>query len=341
MTTTNPLATAAGRRLALPLAGLLGFGFGLGVAGGAEAAAGGKGLPASVAATLAVQAPVGVAAGRAARTPVAVAAGLAVQAPVAVEARERGGRRGGDGKGRRARTRVVRPYYGSFGWYGGFGPFWPYAWSLYDYGYGSYGWSAGPAGYGAVDAGALDLNTRPKKASVYIDGELVGRVDAFDGFPRYLWLRGGSYRIAIYKEGYETLERRIRVRPGVVVRIDDDLVPGTAALPQPPPPKPAAAPAAPEGESWRLENRGRPIHQDQRADPARLELDVEPADAVVYLDGRLLGSGAELASLHSALIVDPGVHRLEVMRPGYAAEVRAFEAGQGEDVSLRIVLREE
>lgn len=312
----------AGRLAAVPLAALLG----LGLAGGAEAAGGGP--------------------GGAGAPPVSVAARLAVQATVAVEARDRGGQRGGDGKGRRSRGRVVRPYYGSFGWYGGLGAFWPFGWSLYDYGYGygPYGWGAGPVGYATANAGALDINTKPRKASVYIDGELVGRVDAFDGFPRYLWLRGGSYRIAIFMEGYETLERQIGVRPGVVVRIDEDLVPGTAVLPQPPPeppPKTAAAPAAPEGESWRVENRGRPIDRDQRQAPARLELEVEPADAVVYLDGRLLGSGAELASLHSALIVDPGAHRLEVVRPGYEAEVRAFEAGQGEDVSLRVVLRRE
>ncbi|MYF04952.1 MAG: PEGA domain-containing protein [Holophagales bacterium] len=298
--------------MALPLAAVLG----LGLAGGAEAANRGHGgtLP--------------------------VARALAVQAPVAVAASERG--RGGDGdrrKGRRSRV-YVRPYYGSFGWYGGLGSFWPYAYSPHYYGYGPYGWGPGPVGY-VGDAGALDINTRPKKASVYIDGELVGRVDGFDGFPRYLWLRDGSYRIAIFMEGYETLERQIRVQPGVVIRIDEDLVPGTAERPRPAPSRPAAAPPAPEGESWRVENRGRPIEQDQRRDPARLQVEVEPADAVVYLDGRLLGSGSELASLHSALIVDPGAHRLEVIRPGYVAEVRAFEATQGEDVVLRIVLRED
>lgn len=305
-------AVKVGMRMTLPLAGLLS----LGLAGGADAAVGGLGATAPV-----VRA-------------------LAVQAPVAVAASDRD--RGGDGerRGRRSRTYLVRPYYGSFGWYGGFGSFWPYAYSPHYYGYGPYGWGPGPVGY-VGDAGALDINTRPKKASVYIDGELVGRVDGFDGFPRYLWLRDGSYRIAIFMEGYETLERQIRVQPGVVIRIDEDLVPGTAERPRPAPPKPAAAPPAPEGESWRIENRGRPIEQDQRGEPARLQVEVEPVDAVVYLDGRLLGSGAELASLHSALIVDPGTHRLEVIRPGYVAEVRAFEADQGEDVSLRIVLQEE
>ncbi len=313
----TPKTEAAGIVMALPLAGLLG----LGLAGGAEAAVAGQG----------------------GWDP--VVRGSAVQAPVAVEASD-GGRRGDRDRERRRSRVYVRPWYGSFGWHGGFGSFWIHGYPPYGYVYGPYGWGSVPVGY--ADAGALDINTRPKKASVYIDGELVGRVDAFDGFPRYLWLRDGSYRIAIFMEDYETLERRIRVQPGVVIRIDEDLVPGTAERPRPAPPmpatgppKPAAPPAAPEGEAWRVENRGRPIHPDQRQDPARLRVEVEPADAVVYLDGRLLGSGAELASLHSALIVDPGAHRLEAIRPGYVTEVRAFEAARGEDVSLRIVLREE
>ncbi len=74
---------------------------------------------------------------------------------------------------------------------------------------------------------------------------------------------------------------------------------------------------------------------------ARLMVEVQPGDAVVYLDGRLLGSGAQLANLHSPLVIDPGGHRLEVTRPGYTSAVREFEATKGQDVSLRIELRQE
>ncbi len=292
--------------------------FGFGLAGGAEATPGGQGRVASVARAVAVSVPVGL------------------------EARDRGERREGTRDGRRNRSRVVyRPYYGSFG-YGGFGSFWPYYFSPYAFGrYGPYAWGPGPVGFAVPNAGALDINTRPKKASVYLDGELVGRVDSFDGFPRYLWLREGSYRLAIFMEGHETLERNISVRPGVVIKIDEDLAPGHAVQPQPAAPEPVAERTAPAGESWRVENRGQPIEQDQRSEPARLMVEVQPADAVVYLDGRLLGSGAQLANLHSPLIIDPGAHRMEVTRPGYASAVRAFEATKGEDVSLRIELRQE
>ncbi len=306
-------APAGSAGLALPLAALLG----LGAASGVHAAAGHGGA-------------------------VSIAGNVAVQGSVAVAGHGEGRRRDG-GRGRRSRDHHTARPYRSLGWSIGLGLFGPWAWPppYPYYGVGPWGWEAEVFAYAPPDAGALDINTRPKKASVYVDGELVGRADAFDGFPRYLWLRGGSYRIAVFKEGYETLERRIRVRPGVVIRIDDDLVPGTAAQPQPMPPEPTPAPPAPDGESWRVENRGRPLQQDLRRNPARLTIEVEPADAVVYLDGRLLGSGAELASLHSALIVDPGAHRLDVTRPGYASEVRAFEAAAEEEVTLRIVLGQE
>ena len=305
------------RRAAAPAAVFL---LGLGFAGDAEAAPGAQG---------------GVA---------RIAHAAAVSMPVAAVASDRGeGRREGARGRHRGRSRVIyRPYYGSFGWYGGFGSFGPYYLSPYAFGqYDPYGW--GPVGLAAPNAGALDINTKPKKASVYLDGELIGRTGAFDGFPRYLWLREGSYRLAIFMEGHVTLERNISVRPGVVIKIDDDLVPGQAVSPRPPapPPPPVADRTAPAGESWRVENRGQPIEQDQRTAPARLTVEVQPADAVVYLDGRLLGSGAQLANLHSPLIIDPGTHRLEVTRPGYASVVRAFEAAKGEDVSLRVELRQE
>lgn len=288
---------------------------GLGVAAGSEAASSGPAATGSI------------------------ARAIVGSALVSLEARDGDRQRDGRREGRRARSRsVYRPHYGSFGWYGGFGSFWPYAYSPYHYG--PYGWGAAQTGFAAPDAGAVDINTRPKKASVYVDGELVGRAGSFDGFPRYLWLRDGSHRLAIFMDGYETLERDINVHAGLIIKIDDELVPGTSKRPQPPPVRVTQG-SPPSGESWRVENRGQPIDQDQRREPARLMVDVQPADAVVYLDGRLLGSGAQLSSLHSALMIDPGAHLLEVTRPGYVPEERQFEAVKGEDVALRIELHKQ
>jgi hypothetical protein len=66
---------------------------------------------------------------------------------------------------------------------------------------------------------------------------------------------------------------------------------------------------------------------------------VQPSDASVYLDGRLLGSGQELVDLHAGLIVDPGAHSLDMVRPGYEAQQLDFEVESGQVVSLQVTLQ--
>ena len=78
--------------------------------------------------------------------------------------------------------------------------------------------------------------------------------------------------------------------------------------------------------------------RDLRGEPARLQLSVEPPDAAVYLDGRLLGSGRELAGLHAGLLVDPGAHVLEVVRPGFSTKKLDFSLESGDDLSLEVTL---
>jgi hypothetical protein len=77
---------------------------------------------------------------------------------------------------------------------------------------------------------------------------------------------------------------------------------------------------------------------DTRTTPGRVRLSVAPADASVYLDGRLLGSGDELARLHAGLVVEAGSHLIEVVRPGYATERREFAVEEGAEVELEVLL---
>jgi hypothetical protein len=58
----------------------------------------------------------------------------------------------------------------------------------------------------------------------------------------------------------------------------------------------------------------------------------------VYLDGRFVGTGTELAGLHAGLLVEPGSHRLEVARPGYLSRREEFEVGPDEERRLEITL---
>ncbi len=149
----------------------------------------------------------------------------AVAAPLS--AAPRGGHRGGGGFHRRPAV-IIRPSWG-WGWGWGFGgwydPYWygygPYyrPYSRYGYGYGY-----GRPGNWAV----VDTDVSPESARVYLDGQYIGTADDFDGYPDYLYLRRGHYRLEFRLDGFETRTIDVDARPGVKIDVDDKLarVPG-------------------------------------------------------------------------------------------------------------------
>ena len=76
----------------------------------------------------------------------------------------------------------------------------------------SYGYYHRPAGYRTASAtrlaqaaaglGGLDLNLRPKKAQVYVDGPRLSKAGAFGGLPEYWWLEKGAHQFSLYRDGY-------------------------------------------------------------------------------------------------------------------------------------------
>ena len=75
--------------------------------------------------------------------------------------------------------------------------------------------------------------------------------------------------------------------------------------------------------------------RDGTADAGRLQLDVRPADATIYVDGQFRGT----ATSDSVLDLAPGRHTVEVVRPGYQTERRVVDVRIGEARSLSIELR--
>jgi len=99
------------------------------------------------------------------------------------------------------------------------------------------------------------------------------------------------------------------------------------AAPSPPPaPKPLTHPTTPE-----------PAREETRG-PGKIDLLVEPADAVVHFDGRRLGTAAEIAELGGQLEVSSGVHVLEVTHPDYKAERMVFGVKAGGGVRVEVDL---
>lgn len=267
---------------------------------------------------------------------------------------------------------IHRTFYGPFyyppyrwypwGWWGGwYSPWWYYPWGAGVYWY--------PERV-RDDMGALDLDIRPEKARVYLDGAPIGVADNFDGWPQELWLEEGTYDLVFYHEGFETIARQYTIYPGVVIQVEDRMVRGEAKLPEELLARSSAnreerlrrrlergeevadadrlgwrervvaerAARAEEGpEEAPEEMEGREGAYDARSEPARLLLAVEPADAAIYLDGRFLGTGDELGA-RAGLMIDPGDHELEVVRPGYESKTTTFTAEAGEEVELTVEL---
>ncbi|HYG64427.1 MAG TPA: PEGA domain-containing protein [Thermoanaerobaculia bacterium] len=282
-------------------------------------------------------------------------------------------RRGGGGGGGRGGYYYGdgwhRPWYGGWGW-------WGYGW--HGYGYPPY---YGPGGYPYYGAyredvlGALDLDVSPGRAQVYLDGRYLGTVDAYDGFPRYLWLEKGTYDLVLFLDGYRTVARQVSVYPGTVLGINDRLEEGEST-----PPEQMVTPRSTErrdarireererreeierGDDWRdrvrderrrrdddgYDRRGDDDGRDDRGEwgdrgdrgeesrHSNVRLDVEPRDASVYLDGRFVGTGEDLRGLS----VNPGRHQLAVVRPGYESKEQEFEVTAGEELVLEVELEE-
>jgi hypothetical protein len=273
-------------------------------------------------------------------------------------------------------------YYGGYYPYGGYWPraFWGWYWDDYYYG-GPYPYPYPHGGYDRYDRssrddmGALDLDVSPERTQVYVDGQSLGKVDDFDGWPQYLWLPKGTYDVSFYLDGYKTVNRQVTVYPGLVVAMDDRMEEGQSVLP------PQGLQSQihdrrderqryererggrmDRGDDWRQRkprlNADRDEDEDDDAEAVEdadgraaepgssmgksgwVSFEVDPEDASVYLDGRFVGTAGELARLQRGLKVAAGDHHLAVVRPGRQSEEKDFEVEAGEETKLSIDLDE-
>jgi hypothetical protein len=163
----------------------------------------------------------------------------------------------------------------------------------------------------------------------------VGLSGKFDGFPGYLWLEHGRHQLVFYRPGFETEMREVRVLHGAVVRVNLRLEEGEATHPEEFATPPMSSSHLDVESPGKNEETKRPL-AEQRAEPGRLRMSIEPEDASVYLDGRFLGTAEELSGLHAGLLVSAGEHVLEIVRPGYRSE--SLELAIEPDVESAVVL---
>jgi hypothetical protein len=202
-------------------------------------------------------------------------------------------------------------------------------WAPYYYGYGYYGPSYyGYYGYPASrgyrrEAGALRLRVEPEQTRVFVDGYYAGEVDDFDGVFQRLYLAPGRHDITLRLDGHRSHRFRVYVPIDQTLKLHHRMVAGegedTADF---------GGDAEDEGEV-----RGRPAgvsrlqdddddeRTDSSASPAlevenwgTLRFDIQPNDASIYVDGEFRGTAREARSLK----LPAGMHKVEVVRPGFA-----------------------
>lgn len=119
--------------------------------------------------------------------------------------------------------------FGGAYYFGSYSPF--YRGYPYGYAYRERPGGLNPAIARAIGIGGLDLNIKPRKAEVFVNGEYAGTVADFDGYPSFLWLDEGDHIVTIYKGGFKTFEENFAIKAGVVYPVKFQLAPGTSEPP--------------------------------------------------------------------------------------------------------------
>lgn len=180
----------------------------------------------------------------------------------------------------------------------------------------------------------------PKNAAVYVDGFYAGIVDDFDGLFQPLPLLPGGHTIALYLDGYRTVNKSVYLTPGSTLKLRQNLerlAPGIASA------SPTVAPVLPPPPPGTyIDIRTSPPEQPQPPAPQAeaqasrfgvLSIRVQPPNAVVTIDGQewLTAKPGELV-IH----VSAGRHVVTVSMPERPHFSSVVDVRDGETTELNV-----
>jgi hypothetical protein len=91
-----------------------------------------------------------------------------------------------------------------------------------EYGGDSYSYEYSSSGYAGYESsscpGYLFVWTLPAGASVYVEGQYLGETAGYDDF--IVEVKGGTYKIEIYRNGYELYLEYVLVYPGEIREVN-------------------------------------------------------------------------------------------------------------------------
>ena len=207
----------------------------------------------------------------------------------------------------------------------------------------------------------VSTDFRPKDVALFLDGRFVGRARFFNGKKGFLYLQPGRYELVAASGGLKTEVFMINARAGCRFDIKHRMVkgePGGGSEFEAPPGKgkplqwiygPVGGPIQPTepdrrrgaGPDPRLRpdlGAKQPAPVDRRQPMASLRIRVKPSTAAVYLDGRMLATGEEIAKMVEPLAVPSGTRVILVRATGYTDRTVTVVVEEGETEELDIAL---
>jgi PEGA domain len=145
-----------------------------------------------------------------------------------------------------------------------------------------------------------------REAGVWVDGNYVGYLKELKGDKKVLLLPG-EHQVAVRQSGYEDFAEKVVVEPGQLQTV------------------PVRLRLAPHATTPDI--------------TSTLKLDIVPARAAVFLDGKFVGHASEFGGALHSMLISPGKHTIKVELPGY----RTFETevnllvGQKSEVKTELV----
>ncbi len=220
------------------------------------------------------------------------------------------------------------PYWWGGGWW----------WGWNHSGYDRYGFEPRMDGYAS-----LDLDVEPEDAEVLLDGVSIGTADDFDGYPGYLYLESGRYRLEFRASGYEPWSKALRVHAGNHYDFQQKLRTGpkggeTGKSRYRNPPRASERFFGPD-ELSADDEESAPVAEpaDVRSFRKAFSLSVTPDDAAVWLDGKPLGPAR---SLSGSVLTTAGEHELVVMKPGFETRIVKVKVDGDDEVKVDVELKE-
>jgi len=187
------------------------------------------------------------------------------------------------------------------------------------------------------------LEVTPKDAEVYVDGYFAGTVDDFDGSLQRLHVAPGGHELTLFKDGLKTVHQQLHLSSASTFKVSYKMEPLAAgappeARPTPPPPDENQVEAA--GPSEGRPSVPPPPRRSPKSAPSgysSLAIRVQPADAVVLIDGERWETSPGQAPL--VVQVNDGPHRIEIRKDGFGTYSADITTTAGDTVPLNVSLR--